>query len=437
MRIRENKVENWELRPAFELQANQIGSVRQAQAREFIYNKSAETCKRLRSFAVPSDSMSGLRIVNWTNHDEFVKATSGYDDSWMNFAIGALLDSLDPGQVKSQARWGPAERTLVGLYRGDQLLMTLTKIAKDFSWVLSRPLGAVIDPTEASTICDALAQSLPAILSTSTPPSAPDLLKLDKLIGPRTLVDDFLTSWSNHVTSLNIPKPEHPDTPLKLELLDPPYFYSEVSYATLDTIPPASSQFSSEKYSILNPADEEEAARLAPLYVEFTAHSPSHATLEEAILVMKDAIKGRRLWYCLYNELLENEHSNPNPSSEIAGYVMVGRETPRTIAIRNVFVSSSHRRKGIAEALVRAVTRYYLGAEPLDLAVNDVVLDKKTKKEEICLNVADESARRLYIRCGFLLEDGARDPKSGREGSYASIWRGLKVVEPGVEKVVE
>lgn len=164
--------------------------------------------------------------------------------------------------------------------------------------MLSRPLGVVIDPTEVPTICHVLAQSLPAILSTSTPPSAPDLLRLDKLIGPRLLVDDFLVSWSTHVSSLNIPNSKHPDTPLKLELLDPPYFYSEVSYATLDTIPPASSQFSSEKYSILNPADEEEALGLAPLYVDFTAHSPSSSTLEEAIPVMKDAIKGRRLWYC-------------------------------------------------------------------------------------------------------------------------------------------
>lgn len=78
-----------------------------------------------------TNGMTDLRIVNWSNPDEFVKATSGYDDSWMNFAIGALLDSLDSGQIKSHVRWGPAERTLVGVYRGDQLLSVYLDFMKD------------------------------------------------------------------------------------------------------------------------------------------------------------------------------------------------------------------------------------------------------------------------------------------------------------------
>lgn len=67
--------------------------------------------------------MSSLQVVNWTNPDDFITATSDHDDSWMNFAIGAILDSLDPGQAESQRRWGPVERTLVGVYKGDQLLL--------------------------------------------------------------------------------------------------------------------------------------------------------------------------------------------------------------------------------------------------------------------------------------------------------------------------
>ena len=307
--------------------------------------------------------------------------------------------------------------------------VTLTKIAKDFSWILSRPLGVSIAAEEIPEICSTLAYSLPAILSPSNPLSSPDLLKLDKVIGPRALVDDFLKAWSSHITSLNIPNANHPGTTLKIEPLDPPYFFSDVSYVTLSTLPPPSPQFSFEKYTIVVPVDEEEASCLAPLYMEFLAHSPSTATYEEAVSVMKDAIKARRLWYCRYQDSSEE----PNLSTkEIAGYVMVGRETPRTIAIRNVFVSSNYRRKGIAEALVRAVTRYYLGAAPLGFNASGTEIGHKAK-EEVCLNVADEGARKLYIKCGFLLEDGARDPKSGREGSYASIWRGLKVVEPDTE----
>lgn len=50
---------------------------------------------------------------------------------------------------------------------------------------------------------------------------------------------------------------------------------------------------------------------------------------------------------------------------DIEGYVATDRETKRTIAIRNVFVSLNHRSKVAAEAMTRAVTRFMLGAERL------------------------------------------------------------------------
>lgn len=286
-------------------------------------------------------------------------------------------------------------------------------------------MGVSITPEEILPICKTLTTPLPAILSPSDPPSASDLLKFDKLIGPRTLVDDFLTSWSTHVSSLNIPNPNHPDLLLKLELLDPPYFRSEVSYATLDSIPPPSPQFfSNEKYHIVRAQGDDEALELAPLFVEFHAVGPDTATLEEGVSVLRDAIKSGRLWYCRYHD-----------PAGMAGYIMLGRETPRTVAIKNVFVSANYRRKGIAEALVRAVTRYYLGTEPLGFELQRSEEGRKVKRE-VCLNVADAGAKRLYIRCGFLLADDARDPRTGRDGSYASIWRGLKVVEPEASKQI-
>ncbi|KIP06696.1 hypothetical protein PHLGIDRAFT_13701 [Phlebiopsis gigantea 11061_1 CR5-6] len=50
---------------------------------------------------------------------------------------------------------------------------------------------------------------------------------------------------------------------------------------------------------------------------------------------------------------------------DIEGYVATDRETKRTIAIRNVFVSLNHRSNVAAEAITRAVTRFMLGAERL------------------------------------------------------------------------
>ncbi|CAL1705630.1 unnamed protein product [Somion occarium] len=389
--------------------------------------------------------MSDYQLVNFTNPDDFVEATKKYDDCWMNFAFGALMDSLDASQAEGQRRWGPQERTLVAVYKGDSLLVTLTKIAKDFSWVLSHPRDAIISEDEFPSIAQLLATSLPSILSPTTPPSSSDLLKLDKVIGPESLVDTFLNTWVSHLPSLN--------PPIHLQLIDPPYFQSRFSYATIETVPPPSPAFSSEKYDIALASTEEDALELASFYVEFKARGPLPATHEEGLAIMKDAIKGKRLWCCRLKDSLEPsaifpEHKDAGitritasaNSSAIAGYVMVGRETPRTIAVRNVYVSPTFRRKGVAEALVRAVTRYYLDAQPLGFNIRGIqghtkddaeegkLVEGVIRKQEVCLNVVDEGAKRLYIRCGFLLDDNARDPKSGRSGYFPSIWRGVKPI---------
>ena len=68
------------------------------------------------------ESSSPYRLVHFTNPDDFVAATKKHDDSFMNFALGALLDSMNKDLEKSNERWGGGPRTLVGVFRDEVLV---------------------------------------------------------------------------------------------------------------------------------------------------------------------------------------------------------------------------------------------------------------------------------------------------------------------------
>ena len=109
------------------------------------------------------------------------------------------------------------------------------------------------------------------------------------------------------------------------------------------------------------------------------------------------------------------------PEGTPVGYVVLGRVTPRTIAFRNVFVAEEHRRKGIGETMVCAVTRYYLGMRPH--GVQGVQEDPPPMgwKEEVNLNVVDAGAERMYKRAGFLFPDLEGEvPKGGIDPTTAA-----------------
>ena len=222
----------------------------------------------------------------------------------------------------------------------------------------------------------------------------------DKLIGPVKLVDAMLECWVSHMAQNG----------LALKLLDP-YFSSKLTYATLNSIPDPSPAFAAYKISQAGAADVE---ALAHLYVEFTRSGPIPSTVEDGRAVMADACRVGHIWVCREEETL-------------AGYTLVGRISPHTIAIKNVFTDPSHRRKGVAEAMVRAVTRYYLGAVPRGFDGGPEDGPVGGVKEEICLNVATDEASRLYKRTGFLLD--VQDPVTGKEGWYPSCWRGVEVIQ--------
>lgn len=66
--------------------------------------------------------MPGLRLVTFTELDAYVAACAPFDDSFMNFPFGTLLDSIDPGNATLLPKTDPSPRTLLAVYDGDQLM---------------------------------------------------------------------------------------------------------------------------------------------------------------------------------------------------------------------------------------------------------------------------------------------------------------------------
>ncbi|OCH92130.1 hypothetical protein OBBRIDRAFT_727453 [Obba rivulosa] len=339
--------------------------------------------------------LDNLRVVHFEDAQLFVDAVKEYDDSSLNFTFGSLLDNMDDTQSRSQARWGPKDRVLLGVYQGDNLLITLTKNAQDFSWMMAVPsrFEESLSTEVVNNAVELLARSLPQVVD-------PD--RMDKVIGPEEVVDTFIQAWVRHMADIGI----------SLKAL-PPYFRSRVSYATASSLLPPSPESSCRAISLAH--RPEDITSLIPLVIEFSSHGPVPSTEDTARAEITEAVDAQRVWLCRI-------------SDTVAGYIMVGRSTPRTVAIRNVFVLPQYRRRGVAEAMVRAVTRYYLGAYPLGFEGAPEGPPICGTKAEICLNVADENAVRLYKRCGFLLDEDARDSSTGRKGSFASIWRGVERV---------
>ncbi|KAI0768176.1 hypothetical protein BD413DRAFT_563908 [Trametes elegans] len=98
--------------------------------------------------------------------------------------------------------------------------------------------------------------------------------------------------------------------------------------------------------------------------------------------------------------------------------------TRALIAVQGVYIVPAYRRRGIASALVRTLTRHYLGVRPAGYGQVLEIVPEGGAKEAVCINVADEGAKRIYRREGYLFpeygeDDGTRggvDPVSGGRG---------------------
>lgn len=281
-------------------------------------------------------------------------------------------------------------------YEPTPLSATLTKAAEDFAWVLGSPRDLARDLTEGeiAAVVSLLVAHLPTVI---------DPKSFEKIIGAEELVDGFIDKWVGAMSARG----------LHLEAL-PTLFRSKVSYATLATIPPLPPMH--PNYALESPTSDD-LDSLAHLFIDFTTHGPHPVSLEEARIKMQMSIDLGEVWVC-------------RAEGEIVGFCATGRATPKTMAIRNVYVPPKHRRKGIAEAMVKMLTRYLLGAEPLGFSGGLVAAGpSKNVKRELALNVAEDFAERLYRKCGFLLGEDDRDPASGKKGWFISAYRGVQLLD--------
>ena len=355
--------------------------------------------------------MVDFRVVQFTDPNELVKALAPYDDSFMNGALGAVMDSIDENQIRVR-QLTPDSRKLFAVYAGDDLLyvkytcvahlktdfwasITMSKIDGELAWCMCSPydLPREFSDDEYSTAVSLLASHL----STSV-----ELKAVDNVFGSEKLVDLFVQAWAEKQASKGVKI----GTP-------PPIFQAKGTYATLASIPPPSPAFSQYKIS---PASMNDVDDLARLYIDFCTVLEHSVSIEKARHELGQYVQLGQIWVC-------------RVEAEIAGYCATSRESVHTIVIRNVYVSPKHRRKGIAEAMTRAMTRYYLGAEPLGFEGAPATGPQKGVKREVCLNVAEDHIERLYKRCGFLLGQDDRDPETGKKGWHPATYRAVEVLE--------
>ncbi|KAI0094063.1 hypothetical protein BDY19DRAFT_920550 [Irpex rosettiformis] len=333
-----------------------------------------------------------FRLVTFTEPEQYIEACTPFDDSFMNFPLGTLLDSIDPRNatlfVDDEA--DPSMRIMLAVYNADQLVVSLVKVSAEFAWSLGTPRG-IEESLDASEVSSIVALLVQGIVNTTGPTS------FDKVIGPRGLVNALVDGWVAF-------SKENGQTVKPLD----PFMISKVAYATQHSLPAPSPAFAQLKIeqAVMNDADA-----LVPFMLDFLAHGPHVPDEERTRSVLRVKIPMRHIWVCRID-------------NEVAAFGAVGRITPRTIAIRNIYVSPSHRRKGIAEALVRALTRYYLGAKPLGFKGGPLNGPVEGVKEEVNLNVGEEAVERIYKRCGFLLDQ--EEHNEGKKGWFHSVFRGVE-----------
>ncbi|KAI0636642.1 hypothetical protein C8Q77DRAFT_515550 [Trametes polyzona] len=341
--------------------------------------------------------MEDLRCVHYSKDlPSVIEVMKDYDDGFMNLALGPLHDNL------RNSTKGAANETshLVVLYRGNNLLLALTQVHLARAWQLICPQDA--EHALTPPLLDFAAQQFATTLMKVVDPNA-----ISSVYGYESAVNAFLKAWAALAQTKGT----------ELRIADP-LLVTRSSYATRESIlgPP-----SPPPSFAITPGTEQDFPDLFPMYLDFLTVGPRPRALDVEEAALRGAITSGLMWVC-------------RVEGYPAGYILHARVTPRTIAIRSVYVSPAHRRKGIAEGMVRAMSRYHLGARPVGYKGVPDDLPFTGVKDIICINVAEAAIERIYRRAGFLFpeyaEDGspreARDPVTGLKSWFPSIWRGFQ-----------
>ena len=120
-------------------------------------------------------------------------------------------------------------------------------------------------------------------------------------------------------------------------------------------------------------------------------------------------------------------------NGDLSAFAEFGRVTPRSITIKSMHVRPGDRLHRVAaEAMLLAITRYYLGVpEPSAIVSMPPGPPFEGVKERVGLIAADRAVTELARTLGFCLPSqfqdvnhptGGIDPAAGKPGWYRSIW---------------
>ncbi|KZT69776.1 hypothetical protein DAEQUDRAFT_726079 [Daedalea quercina L-15889] len=372
--------------------------------------------------ASPVKLPSPLRSVRFHSAEDFVDEVKPYDSAFMAFTLGMAMDFVAFGAPSKDPKTAPTptpgtdDGAFYAIYGGDHLILVLIQTPLRPAHFLGYP-----SPPPAPILAAACARLAKAV--------APRSLS-HQVGGPRDAVMAFLASLPDVRTS---PKP----------------FSCTACSARLGTLPdpdpapaphpegqPAEDAPPERRYLIRNalPGD---ALALVPLALEFSAAAGSAsagAPSPGRVRADMRAAAERGLLYVISERPRASDAQDSGKgeasSPELAGYLLLGFATPRAVAVRHVFVHPAHRRRGLAESLVGAVTRACLGARPRRdgagaTASADVDVDVQVDvpgcgaKSAVRLLYKDPGAARVYRRCGFVVDEDARDPVTGAKLCYA------------------
>ncbi|BGP01327.1 Proteophosphoglycan [Rhodotorula toruloides ATCC 204091] len=307
------------------------------------------------------------------------------DDALEDSRTGRAVEDEEDGQTR------PDEDTklLVTVWEGDELRLLFTKLDSSICKLVS-PVPPSQIPTLALPLVPLLVQHLLTLAPFSSDPSL-----LRSITGPIVLVDAFLARWPHPAKPLTAP----PLIPCSTRSAPPP-----VSF------PPSHTFQRIDVHSM----PQSDLATLANLLSDFYGNHPDSPRLDDAAAIADLKAKQRHntFWFYRAPPVGADESVAVAP----VAFLATGRATPRTVAIRMVYVSPSHRGQSIAQRMVTHVTRsHLLTANPLPLNLDELPPkeeeDEETRwgrKDEVCLFAEPENAaaRRAYGKVGFGEEEG-------------------------------
>ena len=260
--------------------------------------------------------------------------------------------------------------------------MTLSKgLDGPTFWTLSVPLAAESLLSSEASSGDVLASATTSLAQALSQHVSADPSTIQTIIGPTDVVPNFIAAWvslqQSHGTTVQF-------TPLGSMMT--------TSYATLASLAPLPTAVAKCTTAL---ARAEDIDALAALRIAFQAEAwvwTTPNTMEVERATLREPVAAALVWICRVEGVP-------------AGFIVVGRATPRTVAVRNVFVASEFRRKGVALAMTRAVTGYYLGEKQHGLEGVPEGPPSVGFKEQVCLNVANEGAKKMYRRVGYLIPE--------------------------------